>query len=186
MTILCDWQIAALIRERAMIEPAVLHQVDGIDGIPCVSYGLTSAGYDIRLGNVFLLPEPGAVDPHRPHPHTAVTVEGRIPFMLAPGHHVLGVSVERFQLPRNVVAQCVGKSTYARCGLLVNVTPLEPGWCGHLTIELHNGSANEISVYPHEGIAQIVFHRISEPDVTYADRRGKYQDQPARPVPAKV
>ena len=187
---LCDWQIAALIRERGMIEPAELRQVREVDGRRIMSYGLSSAGYDVRLGSTFLAPplqadDPPA-DPHAEQRYDVIKNGPGIPLWLSAGHYVLGVTVERFAMPSNVVGVAVGKSTYARIGVIVNVTPLEPGWCGFLTLEIHNASPRPVMVWPGEGIAQIMFHRISEPDVSYADRAGKYQNQPAVPVPAKV
>lgn len=188
--ILCDWQIAGLIRERGMIEPAVLHQVREVEENGgtrrVVSYGLSSAGYDVRLGNTFLAPQLQATDPHAEQRYDAIDHDLGAPLWLAAGHYVLGVTVERFAMPSNVVGVAVGKSTYARLGVIVNITPLEPGWRGFLTLEIHNASPRPVMVWPGEGIAQIMFHHISEPDVSYADRAGKYQDQPAQPVPAKV
>lgn len=188
---LCDWQIAGLIRERGMIEPAVLHQVrdlalDAGSTRRIVSYGLSSAGYDVRLGSTFLVPRLQAADPHAEQRYDTIDHDLGAPLWLAAGHYVLGVTVERFAMPSNVVGVAVGKSTYARLGVIVNVTPLEPGWCGFLTLEIHNASQRPVMLWPGEGIAQIMFHHISEPDVSYADRAGKYQNQPAVPVPARV
>lgn len=187
---LCDWQIAELVRRQGMIEPAVLHQVREVEDESgtrrVVSYGLSSAGYDVRLGNTFLAPQLQATDPHAEQRYDTIDHDLGAPLWLPAGHYVLGVTVERFAMPSNVVGVAVGKSTYARLGVIVNITPLEPGWCGYLTLEIHNASPRPVMVWPGEGIAQIMFHEISEPDVSYADRAGKYQDQPAQPVPAKV
>ena len=189
MTILCDWQIAELISNNEMISPAVLHQVREHNGKPCVSYGLSSAGYDIRLGNMTMHGLTSVIaDPTKNNEwiSTSAPSGADIPVTIPAGDYMLGVSVERFKIPANVLGVCVGKSTYARLGVIVNVTPLEPEWEGYLTLEIHNASRRPVVVHPGHGIAQIMFHRISEPDVTYADRAGKYQDQPARPVGAKV
>jgi len=187
MTLLCDWQIAELIRERAMIEPASLHQVRENETGRVVSYGLSSAGYDIRLSDDFSVPQNGTIgDPHFPTGHIPLRSVNGAAIQIAAGHHILGVSMEKFSIPSDVVGVCVGKSTYARLGIVVNVTPLEPGWVGFLTLEIHNASARPVNVYPGQGIAQIMFHRISEPDTSYADRKGKYQDQPQKPVESKL
>ena len=188
MTMLCDWQIADLIRDQEMISPAVFHQVrDDERKGRIVSYGLSSAGYDIRLGDIFSSPTTASIgDPHNVDAHYEARSESWQPVLLTSGHHLLGVSMERFKIPANIIGICVGKSTYARLGIIVNVTPLEPGWEGYLTIEIHNASARPVRVYPGEGIAQIMFHRISEPDVTYRDRGGKYQNQPNKPVESKL
>lgn len=192
--LLNDKAITSICAVDGMISPFIGHQVRTIDDKPCISYGLSSAGYDIRLGVEFMqfrrAPHPKPVDPHAlVHDMDGWTqaIAGQVrPFALEPGDHVLGVSVEAFRMPRDVVGVCVGKSTYARCGVIVNVTPLEPGWCGHLTIELHNASLSPVLVYPMEGIAQVQFQRIDDPAVAYDQRGGKYQSQPARPVAPRI
>lgn len=193
--LLNDREIKSIVSIDGMIDPFVDHQVRRIDDKPCISYGLSSAGYDIRLGNSFtrvdMLSDDGeeerVIDPHMYDATLWDSVDDISgPIELAPGEHILGVSVERFSMPRDVVGICVGKSTYARCGIIVNVTPLEPGWCGHLTIELHNAGLRYVKVYPGEGIAQVMFHRIDDPSVSYDQRGGKYQDQPALPVAPRM
>lgn len=186
MTILCDWQIKDYIRKHRMIDPAVLQQVRDINGEKIVSYGLSSVGYDVRLGKKILCPdEQYHADPHKESRWGSEEATA-FPFLIGPGAYVLGVTVERFKMPSNIVGICYGKSTYARLGILVNVTPLEPGWEGYLTLEIHNVSTRHVAIHHGQGIAQIMFHRVSEPDVTYADRAGKYQNQPAHPVPPKL
>lgn len=193
--LLNDREIKSIVAVDGMIDPFIDHQVRIIDDKPCISYGLSSCGYDIRLGKSFtrvdLLSDNGTEERILdPHTHDATLwefvddISGAIE--LAPGEHILGVSMERFRMPRDVVGICVGKSTYARCGIIVNVTPLEPGWCGYLTIEIHNAGLHFVKVYPGEGIAQVLFHRIDDPAVSYDQRGGKYQDQPAAPVTPRM
>lgn len=160
---------------------------------PVISYGLSSFGYDLRLGEELKLFgwDTQSIDPkERPMPTVQPLLHDHSlngPFyVLKPGDYALGVSVERIIMPPNVHGLCVGKSTYARCGLHVNMTPVEAGWEGHLTLELSNPTNHPIRVYPDEGICQIMFFEGEEPKVTYADRAGKYQNQPAEIVPATV
>lgn len=167
-----------------------------------ISYGLSSFGYDIRLAaddfRLFsgpftpTLPSIGdpeqepfmahIVDPKNFHPDLLIPQElvsgseGSY-FLLPPGGCALGLSIETFNMPDNVLGLCIGKSTYARSGLLVNATPLEPGWKGRLVLELANLTACHMKVYAGEGIAQILFFRGASPDTTYADRNGKYDNQ---------
>lgn len=154
-----------------------------------ISYGPTSMGYDCRLGAVFRAALSGwPINPK----HAQLSFEDGVfqcdhSFELQPGSFLLGVTVERFTMPDNVIGIAVGKSTYARCGLQVNVTPLEPGWEGYLTLELSNPTKNPIRIYPGEGIIQVMFFRSeSVPAVTYRSRGGKYMDQPAEPILPRV
>lgn len=206
--ILNDIQIAELAR-AGMIDPFVGHQVRAVgnygqiaelrsDGMiaPCagnearkvISHGLSSYGYDLRLGwglQMFTLdPYPDEIiDPKRFNTDVLEMIKLEYPgpgvayFTLPPLASALGHSVETLHLPDDVFALCVGKSTYARCGLIVNTTPLEPGWRGQLVIELHNTTPLPIRVYANEGIAQLVFFRGDRPAITYSDRDGKYQNQ---------
>lgn len=196
--ILTDKEIARYQEIGNMIDPFVPQQTRDKDGRKVISYGLSSFGYDIRIGDEIYETARGIEDyPMDPKDPT----DQRPQWKLLPnvtgkhGRHVtirphgfaLGVSMERFAIPRDVLGVCLGKSTYARCGLIVNVTPLEPDWQGFLTIELHNTTTRPVRVYIGEGIAQILFHKgACAPMVTYADRAGKYQGQPQRPVFAKV
>ena len=187
MTILCDWQIAEYCkRPEPMVFPFTDQLVRYHGNSRVVSYGLSSAGYDIRLGHKFTRRIDGIADPHRDQLEAehVTTTDDR--YIIAPRDCVLAVSLESFTMPDEIVGVCLGKSTYARLGLIVNVTPLEPGWKGYLTMELHNASSHPIVVHSGEGIAQIMFHRIAVPDTTYAMRGGKYQNQPAVPVTAKL
>jgi dCTP deaminase len=180
--ILNDRQITALAGE-GMIEPFAL----GEHRPGIISYGVTSFGYDMRVadewthfvgrgGYVWDPKNPPSADVSDTFGDRLVHTEGA-GFLMAPGGFVLCRSVEYFRIPDDVLGVVVGKSTYARCGLIVNCTPMEPGWCGHLTIELHNASQHSIRVYANEGIAQVMFHRGERPAVTYADKGGKYQGQ---------
>ena len=181
--ILSDREIAALCEmERPMLSPFVSRQ----EGKP--SYGLGSFGYDLRLGRRILVPLGDVdvvLDPVRfPKGHfRTLDVEGT--FDLPPNSQVLAESVERFQMPDDVCGVCWGKSSYARCGLLVNVTPIEPGWRGILTIALANVSPYPIRLHIGQGIAQVVFFRGARPRRTYGEKEagGGNQDQPGVMLP---
>ena len=159
-----------------------------------VSFGLSSYGYDLRAGDEWLVFDSmamGVVDPKQfddelLRPARVVQGEhGR--YITMPGNsYALGASLEHFNMPPDVLGVAVGKSTYARCGVLVNVTPLEPGWRGHLTIEVSNASPRPARIYLGEGLLQVQFWRGVPPLTTYADRAGKYQDQPNEPVTARL
>lgn len=173
-----------------LIEPFVKDLVKtNEEGKKLISYGLSSYGYDIRLGNKFFLHSPvnqyGSgkfiADPKASDDINYVELfpdeEGRI--IIPPHGFVLCHSVETLNVHRDLLAICIGKSTYARLGLVVNVTPLEPEWSGQITIEISNTTPTPVAVYPGEGIAQLVFHKASDSVclVSYKDRNGKYQDQ---------
>jgi dCTP deaminase len=158
--------------------------------IPVISFGQSSFGYDIRLAdtgldvfkNAFVylgtVIDPKAFDVQQTLSHRVVERDETGTFyMIPPRAYALGVSVETFQIPNNVLGICYCKSTYARCGLMVNTTPLEPGWRGQLVIEMANLTDLPMKVYANEGIAQVVFFEGDVPATTYADRSGKYQDQ---------
>ncbi len=182
-SLLSDREIAALCQgERPMITPFLPRQ----EGKP--SYGLSSFGYDIRLGRKFLVPLGGVnavLDPVN-FPRALfreIEVDGT--FELAPHSQVLAESVETFWMPDDVLGVCWGKSSYARCGLLVNVTPLEPRWRGRLTLELANLSPLPIRLHVGQGIAQVVFFRGKRPARGYDEKEagGLYQDQPGVTLP---
>lgn len=189
--ILNDLQIRALCHaERHLDAPMITpFQTDQIrrteSGAPAISSGLSSYGYDIRLADtgLKLFPETGGlIDPKNFDeslliPLTAHSDETGTFYILPPHAYVLGVSVETFHIPNNVLGICYCKSTYARCGLKINTTPLEPGWRGRLVLEFSNETALPLKVYANEGIAQVVFSAGDLPATTYADRAGKYQDQ---------
>ena len=175
MALLPDREIAR--RARAgMIRPFVARQVRR--GV--ISYGLSSYGYDLRIADrfkVFTNVHGVVVDPKAFDPRSFVDVKGKV-CIVPPNSFALGHTVEYLKIPRDVLTLCVGKSTYARCGIIVNVTPFEPGWEGHATLEISNTTPLPAKIYAGEGIAQVVFFRADEPcRVSYADRRGKYQSQ---------
>lgn len=162
--------------QHAMIEPFVEGQVR--EGV--VSYGLSSYGYDIRVADeykVFTNVNSAIIDPKEFDAGSFVDYSGEI-CIIPPNSFALARTVEYFRIPRNVLAVCVGKSTYARCGLIVNVTPLEPEWEGYLTLEISNTTPLPARVYSNEGIAQLLFFESDDPcETSYADRKGKYQNQ---------
>ena len=188
MSLLNDTQIFdRCVIGKPMITPFVPQLVSQVNDARIVSYGISSAGYDVRLGTMFARFAPNGIgDPHNAIIDGVMHHTQQDTFLVEPNEHVLGVTIEEFAMPDDVVGICLGKSTYARLGLIVNVTPLEPGWCGFLTLELHNASNRPIRVYANEGIAQITFHEIERPRVTYADRHGKYQHQVNIPVRSKL
>ena len=178
--LLSDLEIEAF-AHRGMIEPFEGAQVTEREGVPnrLISYGLSSYGYDIRCAAEFEVFSPSdfrLVDPKCFDAGCLTHYEGEE--CIIPGSSfALARSVEKFQMPRNILAICVGKSTYARCGIVVNVTPLEPEWEGYLTIEISNTSPLPCKIYANEGIAQLLFFRGAPCGVSYEDRMGKYQRQ---------
>lgn len=187
-----DNRIMELVDEHRMIEPFLPHQVRSetrrdptvpdvnvTDYKRVISYGLSSFGYDIRLGTkfkVFTDTFSTVVDPKNFDPRCFVEVEGS-KCIIPPRSFVLGHSVEYFRIPKTVMTICLGKSTYARCGIVVNVTPFEPGWEGQATLEFSNTTPLPAVIYANEGCAQVLFFEGVEPRVTYDQRRGKYQGQ---------
>ncbi len=175
MPIKPDRWIRRMAEEQRMIEPFEPAQVRG----PVISYGLSSYGYDIRLADEFklLAGEGGLLDPKALAAGSFAGTKADT-FDLPPHTFVLGQTVEYFRLPPNVLTLCVGKSSYARCGVLVNVTPFEPGWEGFATLCIANVGPRSVRLYAGEGIAQVLFFESDEPcEVSYADKRGKYQAQ---------
>ena len=179
MTVLNDKQILELCRNRGLIDQYHPFQVRDNGEKKVVSWGVSSFGYDARLANEFMFPTGGVLDPKRPGEANwdKRTVGYDDEVTIPPHGFVLARTVERFKMPDDVMAICVGKSTYARNGLIVNVTPLEPGWEGHVTLELSNTTDLPSVVYVGEGICQFVFYRGERPSVTYSDRNGKYMNQ---------
>jgi len=182
-SILADREIKMLC---CLASPMILPFLSRQEGRP--SYGLSSYGYDIRLGIHFLLPKEGSSAILDPIDFPAKHVQHQVSeqsFLLAPHYQVLAESMEHFHMPDNVMGVCWGKSTYARCGLLVNVTPLEPGWRGRLTLELANLSPFPIRLHVGQGIAQVVFFRGARPERTYGEKEagGVYQDQKGVTLP---
>ena len=168
--------------EHKMIEPFEDRQVR--DGV--ISYGLSSYGYDIRVANefkVFTNINSTVVDPKNFDARSFVDVKTDI-CIIPPNSFALAKTVEYFRIPRDVLTVCVGKSTYARCGLIVNVTPFEPEWEGFVTLEISNTTPLPARVYANEGIAQVLFFQSDEPcEVSYADKKGKYQKQQGLTLP---
>lgn len=162
--------------EKGMIEPFNKEQM--MEGV--VSYGVSSYGYDMRIADVFKIftnINNTIVDPKNFDIKNFVDFTGDV-CMVPPNSFVLGRSVEYFRIPRNVLVICLGKSTYARCGIVVNVTPLEPEWEGYVTIEISNTTPLPAKIYANEGIAQLLFIQGSEVcEISYADKGGKYQAQ---------
>jgi dCTP deaminase len=182
MSIKSDKWIRRMSKEHRMIEPFEAGQVR--DGV--ISYGLSSYGYDIRVApefkvftNVFNV----VVDPKLFDPRSFVDVN-EMTCIIPPNSFALARTEEYFRIPRNVLAVCLGKSTYARCGIVVNVTPLEPSWEGYLTLEISNTTPLPAKIYAGEGIAQLLFFEgDEEPEIAYADRKGKYQKQTGVTLP---
>ncbi len=181
MPVLCDTQI----RELIGIEPFADNEKRG----GRISYGVSSYGYDVRVGSLFkvftnVAPHGGQaiVDPKNFGEDMFVTIDthqtGRDFVMIPPNSFALAETIETFSIPRDVLAMCVGKSTYARCGIIVNVTPLEPEWRGKVTLEISNTTPLAAKIYANEGIAQMVFLKADRVCATsYSDKNGKYQDQ---------
>ncbi len=167
-------------RKHAMIEPFVDEQVRYHEGTKVISYGLSSYGYDLRVAGefkIFTNINNSIVDPKNFRDDAFVHVEGDY-CIIPPNSFALARSVECFCIPRDVLTICLGKSTYARCGLIVNVTPLEPGWKGYVTLEISNTTPLPAKVYANEGLAQVIFLQSSEMcETSYADRSGKYMNQ---------
>jgi dCTP deaminase len=179
MSVKSDRWIRQMALERRMIEPFV--EAQKREGV--ISYGLSSYGYDMRIGSRFKVAQVGSgsvMDPKKAAPEAFIDVQTDT-FVEIPPHGIaLGQSVEYFRIPRNVVTITFGKSTYARCGLVINVTPFEPEWEGFVTMEISNTTPFPARVYANEGIAQVLFLESDEVcEVSYADRKGKYQGQQA-------
>ena len=175
MAIKADRWIRKMALEHGMIEPFEDQQVRA--GV--ISYGLSSYGYDIRVADefkVFTNINSTVVDPKNFDARSFVDVRADV-CIIPPNSFALAKTVEYFRIPRDVLTVCVGKSTYARCGLIVNVTPFEPEWEGFVTLEISNTTPLPAKVYANEGIAQVLFFEGDPPDVSYADRKGKYQGQ---------
>jgi dCTP deaminase len=182
MGLKADSWIREMSLEHKMIEPFC----EGLVGEGVVSYGLSSYGYDIRVSDefkIFTNINAEVVDPKDFSENNVVDFKGEI-CIVPPNSFALARTVEYFRMPPDVLAICLGKSTYARCGIIVNVTPFEPGFEGHITIEISNTTPLPAKIYANEGIAQVLFLQGDEPcETTYADRRGKYQQQTGITLP---
>ncbi len=180
MTLQADKWIRKMAREKGMIEPFVDGQVKQEDGNKVISYGLSSYGYDLRVSNKFKLftnINNSMIDPKNFSESAFVDIEA--PYcIIPPNSFALAKSVEYFRIPRDVLTICIGKSTYARCGIIVNVTPFEPGWEGYVTLEISNTTPLPAKIYANEGLAQVLFFQGAEAcETSYADRKGKYMGQ---------
>jgi dCTP deaminase len=182
MSIKADSWIRLMAQQNGMIEPFVERQVKSVDSQKpnIVSYGLSSYGYDIRVADefkVFTNVYNSIVDPKNFQDDSFVKINGNV-CIVPPNSFALARSVEYFKIPRNILTICLGKSTYARCGIIVNVTPFEPEWEGYVTIEISNTTPLPAKIYANEGIAQVIFFQAdNECEVSYADRHGKYMKQ---------
>ena len=176
MSIKPDKWITRMVKEYGMIEPYVDAQVKA----NAVSFGVSSYGYDIRIADefkIFTNINSTVVDPKNFDPRSFVDYRGDT-CIIPPNSFALGRSVEYFRIPRNVLTICVGKSTYARCGIITNVTPFEPEWEGYVTLEISNTTPLPAKIYANEGIAQVLFFESDEDClVSYKDKKGKYQKQ---------
>jgi dCTP deaminase len=171
-----DHWIRKMALEKGMIEPFADSQVR--DGV--ISYGVSSYGYDIRVADEFKIftdVYSAIVDPKHFDTRSLVDYKGGV-CIIPPNSFALGRTIEYFRIPRDVLTICLGKSTYARCGIIVNVTPFEPEWEGYVTLEISNTTPLPAKIYANEGIAQVLFFAADEQcDTSYADKKGKYQAQ---------
>jgi dCTP deaminase len=177
-----DHWIRKMAVEKKMIEPFVDRQVR--DGV--ISYGVSSYGYDIRVADEFMIftnVHSAIVDPKHFDTKSMVEFKGEV-CVIPPNSFALARTVEYFRIPRKVLTICLGKSTYARCGLIVNVTPFEPEWEGFVTLEISNTTPLPAKIYANEGLAQVLFFEADEEcEVSYADKKGKYQGQKSIVLP---
>jgi len=172
--------------ERGMIEPYVPHQIASVEEKRIVSYGTSSYGYDVRCSTefkIFTNINAAVVDPKAFDDSSFIEFQGDV-CIVPPNSFVLARTIEYFRIPRNVLTICVGKSTYARCGIIVNVTPFEPEWEGYVTLEFSNTTPLPAKIYANEGVAQVIFFESEEEcEISYKDRKGKYQGQTGVTLP---
>ena len=182
MTVLSDKWIKKAAKLKRMIRPFVDKQVRKGK----ISFGLSSYGYDARVSNefkIFTNVNSGIVDPKIFKKESFVTKVGK-ECIIPPNSFALARTIEYFKIPDDILVICLGKSTYARCGIIVNVTPLEPSWCGNVTLEFSNTTPLPAKIYANEGACQFVFLKGNEnPETTYSDREGKYMDQKGVTLP---
>jgi dCTP deaminase len=186
MSIKSDKWIRRMAQDHHMIEPFEPGQVRQVDGRKIVSYGTSSYGYDVRCSDefkVFTNVHSTVVDPKHFDEKSFVDLRGEV-CIIPPNSFALARTVERFVIPRNVLVVCLGKSSYARCGIVVNVTPLEPEWEGYVTLEFSNTTPLPAKIYANEGVAQMLFFESDEVcETSYRDRGGKYQGQKGVTLP---
>lgn len=182
MGLKADHWIRKMVKEQNMIEPFAEGQVR--DGV--ISYGVSSYGYDIRVADefkIFTNVYSAIVDPKHFDTRSMVDYKGEV-CVIPPNSFALARTIEYFRIPRTVLTICVGKSTYPRCGIIVNVTPFEPEWEGFVTLEISNTTPLPAKIYANEGIAQVLFFEADEVCITsYADKKGKYQKQQSIVLP---
>jgi len=182
MSVLSDRWIKKMALEKEMIKPFV----DKQKSEKSISYGLSSYGYDARVASEFKIftdVDSALVDPKNFKNNSFVSRKGK-ECIIPPNSFALASTVEYFKIPKNILVICLGKSTYARCGIIVNVTPLEPGWEGHVTLEFSNTTPLPAKIYANEGAAQFIFlEGNEEPTTTYAQRNGKYMKQTGVTLP---
>lgn len=182
MAIKADRWIKKMALEYGMITPFVENQIQE----NVISYGVSSYGYDVRIADefkIFTNINTTIVDPKNFDPKSLVDFKGKV-CIIPPNSFALGRTIEYFKIPRKVMTICVGKSTYARCGIITNVTPLEPGWEGHITLEISNTTPLPAKIYAGEGIAQILFFESDEECmISYEEKKGKYQAQKGVTLP---
>jgi len=180
MSIKSDKWIRRMAQEHGMIEPFVERKMRGEGADRLISFGVSSYGYDVRCADefkVFTNINSATVDPKNFDEKSFVDIKSDV-CIIPPNSFALARTVEYFRIPRNVLTICLGKSTYARCGIIVNVTPLEPEWEGHVTLEFSNTTTLPAKIYANEGVAQMLFLESDEEcEVSYKDRGGKYQGQ---------
>ena len=180
MSIKSDSWIRRMADENKMIEPFEAEQISSMEGNRIISYGTSSYGYDIRCSDefkIFTNINSAVVDPKNFDESSFVDYRGEV-CIIPPNSFALARTIEYFRIPRNVLTICLGKSTYARCGIIVNVTPFEPEWEGYVTLEFSNTTPLPAKIYANEGAAQFVFIKGNEkPEVTYSKRKGKYMKQ---------
>ena len=186
MSIKSDKWIAEMVASHHMIDPYEPKQVKKNQGNRCISYGTSSYGYDMRCSNefkIFTNINSAVVDPKAFSNESFVDYVGDV-CIVPPNSFALASTVEYFRIPRSVLTLCLSKSTYARCGIIVNVTPLEPEWEGHVTLEFSNTTPLPAKIYANEGVAQVIFLESDEVcQTSYKDRDGKYQGQEGVTLP---
>ena len=186
MSVKSDRWIRRMAAERKLIEPFEANQVRQVDGTRVISFGTSSYGYDVRCApefKVFTNINSTIVDQKNFDRGSFVDLTGEV-CIIPPNSFALARTVEYFRIPRNVLTICLGKSTYARCGIIVNVTPLEPEWEGHVTLEFSNTTPLPAKIYANEGVAQMLFFQSDEVcETSYKDRGGKYQGQTGVTLP---
>jgi len=180
MPLCSDRWIQKKAEEEGMITPFEKNQIKSIENNPIISYGLSSYGYDLRVDykfRIFTNVHSTIVDPKSFDNKNFIEIEDEV-CLIPPNSFALALSVEKFKIPRNVLTICIGKSTYARCGIIVNVTPFEPEWEGHVVLEISNTTPLPAKIYGGEGLAQVLFFESDmECAISYKDRKGKYQGQ---------